>query len=269
MRTVIPYYGGKARMAKRFVELMPKHKFYAEPYSGSAAVLLAKPKADREVINDLDVRLVKFWRVLRDRHQELAYSLFMTPYSEEEVRLSYEVSDDPLEDARRYFLSCTQTYNGGGTKASSWSLSLSEGGWAPESFHRSVARIYEVADRMRTVGVSNRDALTIIQHFDRRGAVIYCDPPYVISSRSGGDAYKHEQDDSHHKELAEALNNSQATILVSGYHSPLYDSLFDGWEVFEFDASKTSANTTKKKKPKAVEVIWRKMAHGIEGPIPQ
>lgn len=258
MRTVIPYYGGKARLAKKIAALMPEHRFYAEPYSGSAAVLLAKEPAEREVINDVDGRLVNFWRVLRDNPQELTYKLLMTPYAEDEVVRARELSKDPVEDARRYFVLCTQTYNGGGTKASSWSLSLTEGGWAPSSFNNSAMRLHALAERMQHVAIAKRDAFQIIKQFDRTDAVIYCDPPYVVDSRSGGEAYRHEQDDSHHRELAKLLADSKATVLVSGYRSPLYEDIFGNWEAHEFETHKTSASTKDKKKPKAVEVVWKK-----------
>lgn len=267
MRTVIPYYGGKARLSKRIAALMPEHRFYVEPYAGSAAVLLAKKKAEREVLNDLDGRLVNFWRVLRDRPDELAVQLFRTPYSEQEVILAREIAQDPLEDARRYFVACTQTYNGGGTKASSWSLSLTEGGWAPASFNNAVARLHLIADRLQSVAIAQRDALQLIQQFDRPDAVIYCDPPYVMGSRTGGKAYTHEQDDGHHRDLADLLARSKATVLVSGYHSPLYDDIFQDWEAIEFDTHKTSASTKNKKKPSATEVVWRK--HGEHRTVSQ
>lgn len=257
LATPIPYYGGKARLAKRFVELMPEHRYYLEPYSGSAAVLLAKPPCEREVLNDLDGRLVNFWMMLRDHPKELIGLLKDTPYSEDEVRRAYEMSMDPLEDARRYFVTCTQTYNGGGTSQSSWSLSLTEGGWAPQSFQRTVDRLLDVSQRLKDVAVSNRDALKIIASFDREGAVIYADPPYVLSSRGGGEAYRHEQGDDHHRELAEVLEHSRACVLVSGYHSPLYDELFGHWETFEFPRHKTSAGGSTK--PESIEVIWRKL----------
>lgn len=252
-------------MSKRIAELMPAHRFYVEPYAGSAAVLLAKKPAEREVLNDIDGRLVNFWRVLRDRPDELAYKLFMTPYAEEEVKLARQVSEDPLEDARRYFVSCTQTYNGGGTKASAWSLSLTEGGWAPSSFNNAVVRLNLVADRLQRVAIAKRDALQLIRQFDKPDAVIYCDPPYVMESRSGGGAYRHEQDDGHHRDLASVLSESKATVLVSGYRSPLYEKLFKRWEAIEFETHKTSAGTKNKKKPEAVEVIWRK--HGHHGAV--
>ena len=52
--------------------LLPAHRHYVEPYCGSLSVLLAKPPSNHETVNDLDCRLITFWRVLRDRPDDLA-----------------------------------------------------------------------------------------------------------------------------------------------------------------------------------------------------
>ena len=61
------YFGGKTRIADQIVAALPPHRSYVEPFAGSCAVLLAKPRARIETVNDLDRELVTFWRVLRDR----------------------------------------------------------------------------------------------------------------------------------------------------------------------------------------------------------
>ena len=86
MRTPLTYYGGKQQLAHRIVALMPAHRVYFEPFCGGAAVLFAKPRADRETLNDIDSRVVRFWRVLRDRPQDLADAVANSPYSREEWR---------------------------------------------------------------------------------------------------------------------------------------------------------------------------------------
>ncbi len=65
------YFGGKTRLAARIVELLPPHEHYVEPFAGSLAVLLAKPLSRMETVNDLDGDIMTFWRVLRDRPEEL------------------------------------------------------------------------------------------------------------------------------------------------------------------------------------------------------
>ena len=53
---------------------MPQHQTYIEPCMGSAEVFLRKEPAEREIINDYNGDLVKFFRVLQ-RSEKLAYLL--------------------------------------------------------------------------------------------------------------------------------------------------------------------------------------------------
>ena len=49
---------------------MPSHIHYVEPFCGGCAVLLAHTGEGRgELINDLDGRLMNFWRVLQNPNQ--------------------------------------------------------------------------------------------------------------------------------------------------------------------------------------------------------
>jgi len=40
MRTPITYYGGKQKLSKLIVSLIPKHRMYVEPFFGGGAVFL-------------------------------------------------------------------------------------------------------------------------------------------------------------------------------------------------------------------------------------
>ena len=48
------YFGGKMKLAERIVSLLHPHDHYVEPFAGSLAVLLAKPRSAHETVNDLD-----------------------------------------------------------------------------------------------------------------------------------------------------------------------------------------------------------------------
>ena len=56
--STIPYLGNKGRLAPKIISHFPAHKTYVEPFAGTAAVLLNKPRVDHEVYNDLDYRIV-------------------------------------------------------------------------------------------------------------------------------------------------------------------------------------------------------------------
>ena len=110
MKPPMPYYGGKQRIADRIVATFPDHLHYVEPFAGGLSVLLAKEPSKLETVNDLDRHLVTFWRVLRDRPEDLMRVCTFTPHSRTELDLCRQPMDnlDDLEVARRVWSQLAQ-----------------------------------------------------------------------------------------------------------------------------------------------------------------
>ena len=66
IRAPFPYFGGKSRAAPAVWERLGNVARYVEPFAGSLAVLLARPRpfSGREFVNDSDGLLVNVWRAL-------------------------------------------------------------------------------------------------------------------------------------------------------------------------------------------------------------
>lgn len=233
-----PYYGGKSSLAQTIAGMFTDHVRYAEPFAGSLAVLLAKPPSKHEIVNDLDSDLMVFWRVLRDTPDELARACFFTPHSRAERRAAIHIPADAtdLERARLVWSALVQGRSG--TLANTgWrhSREASRGDHA-RTMKRYVERIERVAERIRDVTLECRPAVEVIERYGNDAAtLLYCDPPYLGSTRRFN--YKTEMlGEGQHRELAEALRECRATVILSGYHSDLYDSLYDGWFRVELPA---------------------------------
>lgn len=65
---------------------------------------------------------------------------------------------------------------------------------------------------------------------------VYCDPPYVMSTRKGGRIYRYEYDDGDHGILLGVLAGLPAPVMISGYPSALYDGALAGWRTLDFQA---------------------------------
>ncbi|MBI5763557.1 MAG: DNA adenine methylase [Planctomycetes bacterium] len=104
IRPPVKWHGGKHYLARRIVAQFAEHSTYVEPFGGCTSVLLNKPITEIEVYNDLDKRISRLFRVLRDRGDELQKVLSLTPYSEVEFNNSLVPSDDELEQTRRDFV---------------------------------------------------------------------------------------------------------------------------------------------------------------------
>lgn len=81
------------------------------------------------------------------------------------------------------------------------------------------------------------DALAWLEDAGRRldaGAVVYCDPPYVHSTRKTRDLYRYELLDPDHVALLDILGGLSARVALSGYASDLYAGRLAGWGYSEF-----------------------------------
>lgn len=81
------------------------------------------------------------------------------------------------------------------------------------------------------------DAAAFLRSYTFTGReLIYADPPYLMSTRRGGRLYRHEYTDEQHRDLLSLLLTVKASVMVSGYRSPLYDDLLRAWRRVDFKA---------------------------------
>lgn len=241
-RIVFGWYGGKFSHLEWLLPLLPECHHYCEPFSGSAAVLLNRRPSPVETYNDIDGEVVNFFRVLRDKKDELIEAIGLTPFSREEFYTAVtsdgsEVSD--VERARRFFVRARQARTGLAQTASlgRWAncKNTSRAGMSGvvSRWLGSVESLPEIAARLLQVQIENRPAVEVIKLYDEPTTLFYCDPPYVHSTRGDSKAYGFEMDEGEHRQLAEAVNNCKGRVAVSGYRCDLMDELYRGWKRYD------------------------------------
>ncbi len=204
---------------------------------GGGSVLMRKPRSYAEVYNDLDGEIVNVFRVVRDRGEELHRVLELTPFARDEFVLSYDPTDDAVEQARR---TIARSFMGFGSAAvcgetSGFRSNSNRSGTTPAQDWRNFPdNLPGIIDRLRGVVIENREAIKVMQQHDGPETLHYVDPPYHHDTRARGDknsvkSYKHEMTDDQHRELAAVLQTLQGVVILSGYHCPLYDELYASW----------------------------------------
>lgn len=79
-----------------------------------------------------------------------------------------------------------------------------------------------------------------LAYLEKQGAVwgpetlCYCDPPYVMASRSGRRIYQHEMTDADHARLLEAVQALRCMVILSGYDNLLYRAALADWRRVTF-----------------------------------
>ncbi|NED73343.1 DNA adenine methylase [Streptomyces sp. SID9944] len=256
MKSPVPYFGSKQRIAPWIVSLLPPHQHYVEPFAGGLSVLLAKPPSRMETVNDLDAELVTFWRVLRDRPDELLRACMLTPHGRAELAATWEPTTDELELARRIWSRLAQGRSGT-LRNTGWRHYIDPAGSAtsmPGYLEAYASRLAAAAERLHGVSLEALPALTLVEKYGaQQDVLLYVDPPYLGSTRGWGRNYRHElKTDAEHRELAAALDACSAAVVLSGYDSPLYDELYDGWHRYEQPTMTGNATAAKAR----TEVLW-------------
>lgn len=253
------YYGGKTRLADRIVALLPAHQHYVEPFTGSMSVLLAKRPSRLETVNDLDGDLMNFWRMLRERPEELVRICALTPHSRLEHDHAYEgPGPDDLERARRTWVRISQGRTGT-LRKTGWRYYIAPAGTStsmPDYLDAYVDRMAAAAERLHHVSLECRPGIEVI---DTYGAVetacLYVDPPYLGSTRTRN--YSVEMgSEAQHAELLGALRGARAAVVLSGYASDLYDRALADWDRIEFQSATGQGGTQRVR----TEVIWSNRA---------
>jgi DNA adenine methylase len=233
------WYGGKYSHLEWLLPLLlPDCHHYCEPFAGSAAVLLNRPPSPVETYNDLDGEVVTFFRVLRDHSEKLTRAIALTPFSREEFFVACQPAPpdiDDVERARRFYVRARQVRTGLAQTASlgRWAncKNTSRAGMSGvvSRWLGGVEALPDIAQRLLRVQIENRPALEVIDLYDEKGTLFYCDPPYVHDARGDSKAYGYEMTDNEHRAFANRLHGIKGKAAVSGYRCDLYDDIFKNW----------------------------------------
>jgi len=261
----LKYHGGKSYQAGTLVDLMPEHLHYVEPYCGGLAVLLHKnPVGVSEVVNDIHGGLTNFFRVLQSPTQfaEFQRIISAVPFSQVEWAAAKNgiFPQDPksidVEAAVRFFIACRQSR--AGTFDSFAPLSKTrtrrQMNEQASAWMTAVDGLPQVAQRLKRVVILNKDALAVIQQEDGPKTLFYLDPPYMHETRVATDIYAFEMTDLQHSQLLEAIKDCKGKVMLSGYHSPLYDQQLSSWRCQEFTIDNKASSA--KVKPVMTECVW-------------
>ena len=260
-RPALRYHGGKWRLTPWTLSHLPAaHDTYVTGFGGSLSDLLRKARSLIEVANDLDGDVMTYFRVLRERPEELIRQIRLTPFHVGEYRQAQEPTDDPMERARRFYIRSYMAIAGPTAQANS--------GWRRQKvFSRgrdgrkmmtpaavtffNVDHLYDVAARLTGVTFEQSPALELIDRYDNPRTLFYLDPPYHPETRSwwATTTYRHEMSHEDHVELLAAVNRVRGMAAVAGYRCALYDEALAHWTRHD-KVSRTNGDGS------AVESLW-------------
>ncbi len=222
------YPGGKGGpgVFQRLINFMPPHEVYIEPFLGGGAVFRSKRPAVLNIGLDLNPDVIAGWRAavdgLRDGWRRRA-----SPESAVEACSNATAGGERSRTAAA----------GSGNVVSGDGRRLLDG--ARVEFHCA-------------------DAVEFLRTYRYRGAeLVYCDPPYLLSTRGRRLYGDYEMSDAQHRALLSVVLRLPCAVMVSGYPSAMYGRRLAKWHMFTFQAM------TRGGRP-ATENVWCNFTPPVE-----
>jgi len=266
------YHGGKWRLAPWIMSHFPAHRAYVEPYAGAGSIFFRKPRSFHEVVNDLNGDMVNVYRVLRDpaSAEQLRAALEFTPFAREEFNASFGPDFakvvNPIERARLTLLRSMAGFGSAGFRpdySTGFRGKSRRSHTTPAHDWNSWKKVVpSFTERLAGCVIENMKALDLIEKYDDAETLFYIDPPYLPSTRSSMKStgrYVHEMTEKDHRRLAKLLRSLKGSVILSGYHSELYSTIFRDWRRVEREALADGAR-------KRVEVLWFNFSPAVEKP---
>lgn len=165
---LVPWVGGKRRLAKHILPMFPTHSCYVEPFCGAAALFFLKEPSRVEVLNDVHGELVRLYRVVQNHLEEFVrqfkWALATPP----------ETLTDIQRAARFFYLQ--KLAFGGKVDGQSFGVATTSG---PRlNLLRLEEELSQAHLRLHRVTVEHMDWAACVQRYDRPHTLFYLDPPY-------------------------------------------------------------------------------------------
>ena len=251
-RAPFGYFGGKSKLAKQIIKLLPKHRCYVEPYCGAAWVLLKKPPSEVEILNDLSGELVNFWRTVQNHPEEflrcLDFSIVSRRIFEEEKQREVRGLTEIQRAVRFYYIQ--KLSFGARRDYPSFSVSVSS---PPRMNHGRLRKdIQRLHDRIRRAYIEDLPALKVIERYDRTDTFFYIDPPYW-----GRRGYEYLMAPSDYDDLRDILRDIKGKFILSLNDCFEVRTLFADFQIEPIDAiySVSQGQGNSRSRSKGAEVL--------------
>ena len=223
---IIPWIGGKRRLAKHIIPLFPEHSCYVEPFCGAAALYFMKTPAKVEVLNDVNGDLINLYRVVKHHLEEFIRQFKWSLTSRQIFKWMQVTPAETLTDiqrATRFFYLQKLAFGG---KVSNQTF-----GTATTSAPRlNLLRLEEDLStahlRLSGTVIEQQSWEDCIKRYDRQHTLFYCDPPYWSTEGYGVDFGLEQYD-----RMAKLAKSIKGKMIISVNDIPEMRKSFDGLNV--------------------------------------
>lgn len=244
IRPVLRWPGSKSRLLKRLLPMIPPHVCYCEPFAGSLAVLLAKPRSSVEIVNDLNGDLVTLYRNIQYHLPALVSELDWLMSSRKNLHdFIAQPGLTELQRAARFLLVNRTSFGG---NMHSFGVAKTAGGGV--SFDKVALQnvMGPVRERLNGVVIENISYERCFANYDSKDSFFFMDPPYLETKQRAYASWS-EADLRLFRQRVEKLNGKW---LVTLNDAPFNRELFSDCNIVATETQNRCGNV--RTNPKAI-----------------
>ena len=166
--------GGKSKLKKAIIQIMPEHTIYVEPFVGAGHVFFEKEPAEVNVINDLDKDI---YHIFIDT-QKVGDKMINYDFTNDRAtfnKLKTQTKFNKIEDRLYRNLYLSRNSFGGNRK---------NFGVEKKKSVINTGQNFKTdkwKNKLKGVKIFNKDFKDIIKKYDSKDTLFYLDPPYSTS----------------------------------------------------------------------------------------
>jgi DNA adenine methylase len=208
--------GNKQKIAKEIQKHFPQHRIYIEPFFGAGGMFFNKPRAKRNIVNDIDSDVFNLFNVVSTRKPELEEQFAIMPIHSDLLEYwKHNKETEPIRKALRFIFLSNFTYLG---KQDTISMV------AGNSKGFLLSKLDETNKLLFDVQFANFDfrkflkSLSFRDENEKEGAFIYSDSPYLDTVFTYEMKQKWAEQDV--IDLLDSLQNTECKFAMSEFDHP-------------------------------------------------
>lgn len=247
---LVPWVGGKRRLAQHILPLFPQHDCYVEAFCGAAALFFLKEPAKVEVLNDVHGELVRLYRVVQNHLDEFVRQFKWSLASREMYGWLKDTPPDTLTDIQRAARFFYLQKLGFGGKVDGQTFGVATTAKSRLNLLRLEEDLSLAHLRLHQVTIEHMDWVACVERYDRPHTLFYLDPPYY-GTEGYGVGFGLEQYD----RMADLLRTIKGKALVSVNDIPQMRLAFKGLAMQRLSINYTVGASGRGREPKGELLI--------------
>ncbi|PTQ90283.1 DNA adenine methylase [Agitococcus lubricus] len=229
-KAFLAWVGGKSKLAREIISLMPAHNCYCEVFGGAGWVMFKKTPSNVEIINDINKELTNLYRVIKHHFDEFIRQFEYLLICRDEYERLKLIPPETLTDiqrAVRYYYLVRLSYGG---KAVEHNFTVAATRLPPINLSSIKEELEQAHRRLQRVTIENQHYAKIIERFDLPDTLFYLDPPYFDCENYYGKGIFNKKD---FELLRDQLRSIKGKFILSLNNVPEIRDIFSEFHLVE------------------------------------